>query len=151
MFFQIVEVAQIIHPRVIFLENVANLIDHDDGKTFITMFNSLSGLNYVLCYRNMPSNEYGNTPQTRNRTYIYIPETKTIVEIKSVLSSKDEAVFPTVYSERTQNQLKSIQEMLDNGYKVAFIIVSLNPYIKKLTIDKDTEFYAELTRCVEKG
>lgn len=82
---------------------------------------------------------------------IYIPETKTIVEIKSVLSSKSDAVFPTVYSERTQNQLKSIQEMLDKGYRVAFVIVSLNPYIKKITIDKGTEFYAELTKCLEKG
>ena len=82
---------------------------------------------------------------------IYIPATKTIVEIKSVLSSKDEAVFPTVYSERTQNQLKSIQEMLDKGYKVAFIIVSLNPYIKKITIDKSTEFYSELMKCLGKG
>ena len=36
---------------------------------------------------------------------LYIPQTKTIVEIKSVLSEKDEAVFPTVFSERTQNQL----------------------------------------------
>ena len=82
---------------------------------------------------------------------IYIPDTKTIVEIKSVLSSNNEAVFPTVYSERTQNQLKSIQDMLDKGYKVAFIIVSLNPYIKKITIDKSTEFYVELTKCLEKG
>ena len=82
---------------------------------------------------------------------IYIPQTKTIVEIKSVLSENDEAVFPTVFSERTQNQLKSIQEMLDKGYKVVFIIVSLNPYIKKLTIDISTEFYSELTRCIEKG
>ena len=82
---------------------------------------------------------------------IYIPATNTIVEIKSVLSSNDKAVFPTVYSERTQNQLKSIQEMLDKGYKVAFIIVSLNPYIKKITIDKGTEFYAELTKCLKKG
>ena len=82
---------------------------------------------------------------------LYIPQTKTIVEIKSVLSENDEAVFPTVFSERTQNQLKSIQEMLDKGYKVVFIIVSLNPYIKKLTIDISTEFYLELTRCIEKG
>ena len=82
---------------------------------------------------------------------IYIPTTKTIIEIKSVLSIKDEAVFPTVYSERTQNQLKSIQEMLDKGYKVAFIIVSLNPYIKEITIDKSTAFYVELTKCIEKG
>lgn len=82
---------------------------------------------------------------------LYIPQTKTIVEIKSVLSENDEAVFPTVFSERTQNQLKSIQEMLEKGYKVVFIIVSLNPYIKKLTIDKSTEFYSELTQCIEKG
>ena len=82
---------------------------------------------------------------------IYIPTSKTIIEIKSVLSSTDTAVFPTVYSERTQNQLKIIQEMLDKGYKVAFIIVSLNPYIKKITIDKNTEFYTELTQCIERG
>ena len=74
-----------------------------------------------------------------------------IDKIKSVLSEKNEAVFPTVFSERTQNQLKNIQEMLDKGYNVAFIIVSLNPYIKKLTIDKSTQFYSELTRCIEKG
>lgn len=82
---------------------------------------------------------------------IYIPTSKTIIEVKSVLSSTDTAVFPTVYSERTQNQLKIIQEMLDKGYKVVFIIVSLNPYIKKITIDKNTEFYTELTQCIERG
>ena len=82
---------------------------------------------------------------------IYIPNTKTIVEIKSVLSNKDEAIFPTVYSERTQNQLKRIQEMLDKGYNVVFIIVSLNPYIKKITIDKSTGFYSELMKCLGKG
>ena len=82
---------------------------------------------------------------------LYIPQTKTIVEIKSVLSEKDDAIFPTVFSERTQNQLKSIQEMLDKGYNVAFIIVSLNPYIKNLIIDKSTEFYEELSKCIEKG
>lgn len=82
---------------------------------------------------------------------LYVPESKTIIEIKSVLSSNENAVFPTVYSERTQNQLKSIQKMLDKGYKVAFIIVSLNPYIKNVTIDKSTDFYIELSKCLEKG
>lgn len=70
LFFQIVEVAKIAKPEIIFLENVANLIDHDDGKTFITMFGALSELNYVLRYRNLPADQYGNTPQTRNRTYV---------------------------------------------------------------------------------
>ncbi len=70
LFFQIVEVAKIARPKIIFLENVANLIDHDNGRTFITMFNALSDLNYILRYRNISSHEYGDTPQTRNRTYI---------------------------------------------------------------------------------
>ncbi len=70
LFFQIVEVANIVKPRMIFLENVANLVDHDDGKTFITMFAALSELNYALRYRNLSSEQYGNTPQTRNRTYV---------------------------------------------------------------------------------
>ena len=70
LFFQIIEVAKVTQPDYIFLENVANLIDHDDGKTFITMFNALSELNYCLRYRNLPANEYGNSPQTRNRTYV---------------------------------------------------------------------------------
>ena len=70
LFFQIVEVANIVKPKVIFLENVANLIDHDEGKTFITMFAALSESNYVLRYRNLSAELYGNTPQTRNRTYV---------------------------------------------------------------------------------
>ena len=82
---------------------------------------------------------------------IYIPTSKTIIEIKSVLSSTDTAVFPTVYSERTQNQLKSIQGLLDKGYKMCFIIVSLNPYLKEITINKDTEFYSELCKCKKMG
>ena len=70
LFFEIVEVAKRTQPKIVFLENVANLIEHDNGRTFITIFNALSELNYILRYQNMPSNEYGYTPQTRNRTYI---------------------------------------------------------------------------------
>ncbi len=70
LFFQIIEVAKIAEPKIIFLENVANLIDHDNGKTFITIFNALSELDYVLRYQNLSANEYSTLPQTRNRTYV---------------------------------------------------------------------------------
>lgn len=70
LFFQIIDVAKHVQPKIIFLENVANLIDHDNGKTFITIFNALSELNYTLRYQNLPADKYGNTPQTRNRTYV---------------------------------------------------------------------------------
>lgn len=70
MFFQIIEVVRTHKPEVVFLENVANLIDHDEGKTFITMFNAFAELDYTIRYRTLSAHEYGNTPQTRNRTYI---------------------------------------------------------------------------------
>ena len=82
---------------------------------------------------------------------LYIPSTKTIIEIKSIISTKEPAIFPTVFSERTINQLKQIQQLLVNGYRVCFIIVSLHPYIKNVTIDKSTEFYSELSKCLEGG
>ena len=70
LFFQIIEVARQVQPKIIFLENVSNLIEHDNGKTFITIFNALSDLNYVVRYKNLSADVYGDTPQTRNRTYV---------------------------------------------------------------------------------
>ena len=82
---------------------------------------------------------------------LYLPSTKTIVEIKSVISIADHAKFPTVYSERTLKQLASILELLQKGYRVCFAIVSLHPYIKALDVDKCTEFYNELVKCMDAG
>ncbi len=70
MFFEIARIAKEKMPRVIFLENVANLQEHDEGKTFLVIFNILASLGYSVRYRIMPSHEYGNTPQTRDRIYI---------------------------------------------------------------------------------
>lgn len=82
---------------------------------------------------------------------LYIPSTKTIIEIKSIISIEEPAIFPTVYSERTIKQLSKIKELLHKGYKVCFIIVSLHPYMKSVTIDKNSVFYSELSKCLESG
>lgn len=82
---------------------------------------------------------------------LYLPETNTILEIKSIISSQTTGIFPTVYSERTLKQLQSIYHMLLNGYKVCFAIVSLHPYVKKIQIDSTTDFYLELMKCIEAG
>ena len=51
---------------------------------------------------------------------LYIEETKTVVEIKSILSfSKGkEARFPSVYSQRAIDQLIKLKCLLEEGYKV---------------------------------
>ena len=35
LFFQIAEVIDRVRPRIVFLENVSNLINHDNGRTFL--------------------------------------------------------------------------------------------------------------------
>ena len=70
LFFEIVRVAQMVKPRAMLLENVANLAKHDDGRTFDVIMDSLAKLGYQAAYRVMNACEYGNRPQQRNRIFI---------------------------------------------------------------------------------
>lgn len=70
LFFEIARIADKKRPRIIFLENVANLIEHDNERTFLVIHSILSDLGYSIRYSTMLSNQYGNVPQTRNRVYI---------------------------------------------------------------------------------
>ena len=70
LFFEITRIIDAKRPKVVFLENVPNLIEHDGGRTFLVIYNSLVRLGYVVYYRIMPANEYGNVPQARKRIYI---------------------------------------------------------------------------------
>lgn len=85
------------------------------------------------------------------KTDLFLPVSNTIIEIKSIISIEDRAIFPTVYSERTIYQLKTIYSMLLKGYRVCMAFVSLHPYVKNITIDSNTEFYTELVKCLDAG
>ena len=70
LFFETARVAKAIQPRVIFLENVANLLKHDEGDTFKVIVETLNELNYFVTWQVMNAKEYGDLPQQRNRIYI---------------------------------------------------------------------------------
>lgn len=70
LFFEIARIIDAKRPKVVFLENVANLMEHDDGETFLVIFSSLAQFGYTIYYKVMASNEYGNLPQIRKRIYI---------------------------------------------------------------------------------
>jgi len=69
LFFDIMRFADALTPEIIFLENVANLVDHDNGKTFNVIHNELAQRNYYIRYLVADACEYG-VPQHRTRTYI---------------------------------------------------------------------------------
>ena len=69
LFFEIMRIADVKKPKIIFLENVANLTEHDNGKTFNRIHNELSERNYYIRYIIADACNYG-IPQHRTRTYI---------------------------------------------------------------------------------
>ncbi len=70
LFFEITRIIDAKRPKVVFLENVPNLMEHDDGKTFLVIYNGLAQFGYTVYYRVLASNDYGNLPQIRKRIYI---------------------------------------------------------------------------------
>ena len=69
LFFEIMRIVDKIHPPIIFLENVANLTEHDNGRTFNTIHNELISRDYLIRYLVADACDYG-IPQHRTRTYI---------------------------------------------------------------------------------
>lgn len=70
LFFEIARIADIMNPQIVFLENVRNLIYHDNGRTFITIFNTLAQIGYYVKYTIQDASTHGNIPQERRRTFI---------------------------------------------------------------------------------
>ena len=70
LFFETLRIIVAKKPKVIFLENVKNLINHDNGKTFKVIKNSLIASGYMIKYKVLNAKDYGNIPQNRERIYI---------------------------------------------------------------------------------
>lgn len=69
LFFDIARIAAHHRPKVLFLENVKNLIRHDDGKTLDTIVTTIKNLGYQVYYKVLNASDYG-LPQHRERVYI---------------------------------------------------------------------------------
>ena len=69
LFFEIMRFADVLQPPIIFLENVANLTEHDNGRTFNVIHNELVSRDYAIRYLIADACDYG-IPQHRTRTYI---------------------------------------------------------------------------------
>lgn len=68
LFFDIVRIAQVKKPKVLFLENVKNLKSHDGGRTFQTINEIITDLGYSFNFHIINSQTL--VPQRRERTYM---------------------------------------------------------------------------------
>ena len=70
MYFQILRIIDAKQPRIVLLENVKNLLKHDNGNTFATICMTLEKRGYFLKHAVLGANTHGNTPQYRDRIFI---------------------------------------------------------------------------------
>lgn len=70
LFFYIARILEIRKPPVFMLENVKNLVGHDNKRTFKVIMQTLKDLGYSVTHKVLNTFEYGNLPQNRERTYI---------------------------------------------------------------------------------
>jgi len=69
LFFDVARIAEYHKPKVIFCENVKNLVNHDRGKTFKVIRRILENLGYKVYEKILNSKNFG-VPQNRERIYI---------------------------------------------------------------------------------
>ncbi|MCL2061118.1 MAG: DNA (cytosine-5-)-methyltransferase [Firmicutes bacterium] len=70
LFFEVARILDTKRPRVVFLENVSNLSEHDGGRTFLVIYNSLAQFGYYVKYKVMDAQKYGDIPQKRERIFL---------------------------------------------------------------------------------
>ncbi len=69
LFFDIARIVDYHRPKVVFMENVKNLVLHDKGRTFKVVNESMEELGYTMFSKVLNSGQFG-IPQHRERIYM---------------------------------------------------------------------------------
>ena len=119
-------------PSFLLLENVSNLRGHDDGKTWATIKERLTGLGYGVYDAILSPHQYGY-PQHRKRIYIVgvrqdildenwlspfefpVSDSTPACDINCIINEDDENIQPL--SLKTHQQLKVWQKFIDEVLK----------------------------------
>lgn len=75
LFWSIVDLIELLEkssrkPRVLFLENVKNLLSHDGGNTYTVIKKELERIGYIVKEKVMNTKDFSTLPQNRERIYI---------------------------------------------------------------------------------
>lgn len=120
LFFELLRIFKEKNPPIIFLENVKNLVAHDNGKTFTIIKDILTDHGYHIHYQVLNACEYGNIPQNRERIYI--------------VCFKDKAVSDRFQFPQKIPLTAKISDMLDdeNHIASAFYYTNKTPFFDEL-------------------
>lgn len=120
LFFEVARILKEKHPKYIMLENVRNLVSHDNGNTYHVICETLKSLGYRLTKDPLILSPYQfGIPQVRERIYIpgvYDPEqVDKPIEIKfdKLLDKKDNSIDTVLDPNENGKEYKLTKHTLD--------------------------------------
>ncbi len=107
VFWKILEIIDHHNPKCLILENVKNLVSHNNGNTFKTILNELQSRDYYIHYKILNTSEITGIPQNRERVYIVCFQDKNVsdkfnlnfemIPKKSVSDFYEKGIIPEKY------------------------------------------------------
>lgn len=86
------------------------------------------------------------------KTDYFNEKEKIVIEVKALLSDKEDVIFPSLYSERTLRQLKEYNKLLKKDYNVKYYIILMSNNIQNVHINsKDKQFKKLFNLCKKNG
>jgi DNA (cytosine-5)-methyltransferase 1 len=129
VFWKILAIIDYHKPCCVVLENVKNLVSHDEGKTFATIKQHLEDREYHICWKVLDTSVITGIPQHRERIYLVCIKTKTELDNFSL-------DFPSVHKAPLSSFMES--EVADKYYYSDKS--STWDLVKKSVVKKDTVY-----------
>lgn len=139
LFFELERIFVAKKPKIIFLENVKNLVGHDNGNTFKVILECLTREGYHVDYKVLNAMTYGNVPQTRERIYIVafrdevsfefpqpIELTKTLKDVIDFDTKQEDRYYYTAESCGFYDKLVEEMHTMDTVYQWRRVYVREN-------------------------
>lgn len=70
VFWKVLSIMKSHNPSIVILENVKNLLSHDNGNTFKTIYDNIINIGYHIKYKVLNTYKVSNIPQNRERIFI---------------------------------------------------------------------------------
>lgn len=137
LFFDICRILKIKKPKVVLLENVKNLKDHDKGNTLKVIISSLEDLGYYVQYKLFNAKNFG-VPQNRERIIIVATLEKAFdfnqvelsekhICIKDILEDNKEYLTKSNYTLLEKTNKNVLSGLIFAGYMNKTIRKGVNP------------------------
>ena len=98
-------------PRVLFLENVKNLLTHDKGNTYRVIKSELERLGYIVKEKVLNTKDFSHLPQNRERIYIVGFLEKEVADAFTMFDDDKINDYKVIISD--EERKNNIRKMLD--------------------------------------